>query len=338
MEDVFKLQAADIYRVLDIELVPTAAHRPGDPRRSAGRHDRRARGRRRSPSWRDASRVPMTSTPSSSATVDGLAELFGYEHSLVLLLDEDGRRLYTIASRGYDAEGVGSRSRSARASSAGRRPLRAAAGREPAPDGQVLPHRAPVLRGQRRHRPGRHDPGARAARRPEPAGRAGDGLRRSWSASSWSRAAVAAFTAADEAALTVVAALVANAVEARALRGRAAPTTTAGSGPGEPGARADERRGRPRCASSRSTAARSSTATTSSRAWPAGCCGPWSASTSGRAGSTSPTASCASTRPWSSRRTGTTSRTGCCCSSGASTSERRRCASRRRAGGGSAST
>jgi hypothetical protein len=43
-----------------------------------------------------------------SATVDGMAELFGYEHSLVLLLDEDGRRLYTIASRGYDAEGVGS--------------------------------------------------------------------------------------------------------------------------------------------------------------------------------------------------------------------------------------
>ena len=43
-----------------------------------------------------------------SSTVAGLAELFGYEHSLVLLLDEDGRRLYTIASRGYDAEGVGS--------------------------------------------------------------------------------------------------------------------------------------------------------------------------------------------------------------------------------------
>ena len=39
MEDVFKLQAADIYRVLDIEPVPTAAHRPGDPRRSDGRHE-----------------------------------------------------------------------------------------------------------------------------------------------------------------------------------------------------------------------------------------------------------------------------------------------------------
>src|SRR5262249_55026169 len=43
-----------------------------------------------------------------SAVVDGLAEHLGYEHSLFLLLDEDGRRLYTIASHGYAAEGVGS--------------------------------------------------------------------------------------------------------------------------------------------------------------------------------------------------------------------------------------
>ena len=50
----------------------------------------------------------MISTPCSRRTVAGLAALFGYEHSLVLLLDEDGRRLFTIASRGYEAEGVGS--------------------------------------------------------------------------------------------------------------------------------------------------------------------------------------------------------------------------------------
>lgn len=43
-----------------------------------------------------------------STTVDGLDELFGYAHSLVLLLDEDGQRLYTIASRGYAVEGIGS--------------------------------------------------------------------------------------------------------------------------------------------------------------------------------------------------------------------------------------
>ena len=42
------------------------------------------------------------------AALDGLAGLFGYEHSLLLLLDEDGKRLYTIASHGYAVAGIGS--------------------------------------------------------------------------------------------------------------------------------------------------------------------------------------------------------------------------------------
>ena len=43
-----------------------------------------------------------------STALAGLADLFGYEHSLLLLLDEDGERLYTIASHGYPTEGIGS--------------------------------------------------------------------------------------------------------------------------------------------------------------------------------------------------------------------------------------
>jgi hypothetical protein len=40
--------------------------------------------------------------------LSALDELFGYTHSLLLLVDESGERLYTIASHGYEAEGVGS--------------------------------------------------------------------------------------------------------------------------------------------------------------------------------------------------------------------------------------
>jgi hypothetical protein len=43
-----------------------------------------------------------------STTVRALDELLGHQHSMLLLLDEDGSQLFTIASRGYDAQGIGS--------------------------------------------------------------------------------------------------------------------------------------------------------------------------------------------------------------------------------------
>jgi adenylate cyclase len=108
MQDVFRLRAADIYRVAHIEQVLAAVHqhgeaapRPGAPLREgpgvAGIAQLSAR----------LSRCCDLDTLVGAA-VDGLAELFGYEHSLLLLLDEHGRRLYTIASHGYDTQGVGS--------------------------------------------------------------------------------------------------------------------------------------------------------------------------------------------------------------------------------------
>lgn len=100
MQDVFKLRAADLFRVLDIERHGNP-NPPDDTRgpvtRPAGLSDLVAR----------LSRCPDLDTL-VGATVDGLDELLGYPHSLLMLLDEEGGRLFTIASHGYPAEGVGS--------------------------------------------------------------------------------------------------------------------------------------------------------------------------------------------------------------------------------------
>jgi hypothetical protein len=111
MEGVFKLRAADVYRVTDLERLETPATRR-DPDGLEVRHLTTATRQRAEP----RAVAELTAQLSRSAdidtlvgaTVDGLARLLGYDTSLLLLLDEDGRRLYTIASHGYAAEGVGS--------------------------------------------------------------------------------------------------------------------------------------------------------------------------------------------------------------------------------------
>ncbi|MCP6756828.1 GAF domain-containing protein, partial [Klebsiella pneumoniae] len=40
--------------------------------------------------------------------MEDLQSLFGIRHAMVLMLEEAGRRLYTVASRGYASSGVGS--------------------------------------------------------------------------------------------------------------------------------------------------------------------------------------------------------------------------------------
>lgn len=107
MRDVFKLRAADIYRVLHIEQIPSRVCRPDQPRAvtppAVEAPDLGALAEM-------AARLSRATDLNTlvTAAVDGLADLFGYENSMLLLLDEEGRRLYTIASRGYAAEGVGS--------------------------------------------------------------------------------------------------------------------------------------------------------------------------------------------------------------------------------------
>ncbi len=102
MQDVFNLRAADIYRVVDIRQIssnPDADH----PDAAAGRAP-------------DAVAIAELSARLSRCSelgelvatmIDGLDQVLGYHHVHLLLLDESGRRLYTVASRGFDAESVG---------------------------------------------------------------------------------------------------------------------------------------------------------------------------------------------------------------------------------------
>lgn len=105
MQDVYRLRAADIYRVTDIQTVPSGKPLV-EPDSLPGFGDGMDAGRIAELSGR-LGRCPDLDAVVQTA-VSGLAELFGYEHSLLLLVDEDGDRLFTIASHGYEAEGVGS--------------------------------------------------------------------------------------------------------------------------------------------------------------------------------------------------------------------------------------
>ena len=99
MEDVFKLRSADVYRVLEVVLMPSPLGRPLTATTSSGRGP--------------AGMAELTTRISRctdldtlvSVTVDGLAELLGFEHNLLLLVDESGRRLFTIASHGFADQG-----------------------------------------------------------------------------------------------------------------------------------------------------------------------------------------------------------------------------------------
>ena len=100
MENVFLLRAADVYRVLHVGMVRKGRDRV-EGRAGAPAAERLSELIARLSRCTDLDTIV-------GATVDGLADVLGYEHCLLMLLDEDRRRLYTMASRGFGDEGVGS--------------------------------------------------------------------------------------------------------------------------------------------------------------------------------------------------------------------------------------
>ena len=98
MSKVFELLGADIYRVQAIEQVPGPTL-PPPPRASQLAALRRSLDRLA----RCASLDELL-----ECALDCLEDEFGIRHVMLLMQDEARRRLYTLASRGYPASGVGS--------------------------------------------------------------------------------------------------------------------------------------------------------------------------------------------------------------------------------------
>jgi predicted pyridoxine 5'-phosphate oxidase superfamily flavin-nucleotide-binding protein len=107
MEDVFRLRAADIYRVVSLERVVggAAGDLGGTGNAGSGQGDDPV-----------AALADLAGRLGRSAdldqlvglAVDGLADLLGYEHCLLLLADESNTSLYTVAGHGYPDGGIGS--------------------------------------------------------------------------------------------------------------------------------------------------------------------------------------------------------------------------------------
>ena len=106
MQHVFRLRAADIYRVTEIER---------RTRGSSIAHHELAPSSGRAQVADPTALAELTGRLSRCGdldllvrvTVDGLADLLGYEHSMLLLVDEGGDRLFTIASHGFAEQGIG---------------------------------------------------------------------------------------------------------------------------------------------------------------------------------------------------------------------------------------
>lgn len=99
MSRVFKLRGVDVFEVLECRSVNQGGRSEVAPQPES-MHELEAFTERLS-ACDDLDALLTTA-------LDALADLFGYGHSFVMFPDEDGTRLYTGASHGFDPSGVGS--------------------------------------------------------------------------------------------------------------------------------------------------------------------------------------------------------------------------------------
>jgi adenylate cyclase len=100
MSHIFSLRGADIFRVLNCR--PVAGNFPAEAQQLLPDHLRGLEAL--------TERLTACSDLDAllTASLEGLSSLFGYDHSFVLVPDEEDKRLFTIASRGFPVSGVGS--------------------------------------------------------------------------------------------------------------------------------------------------------------------------------------------------------------------------------------
>ncbi len=116
MTGIFRLLSADVFEVVDV--LPVTKHLAPPEEGAPDLSDLPVEPGKMPPGQRDELWVlhrlstRMNQAPDLEsllgAVLDGLAEDFGFTHAKVLLVDETGRRLFTVASRGYEESGVGS--------------------------------------------------------------------------------------------------------------------------------------------------------------------------------------------------------------------------------------
>lgn len=98
MQGVFRLLGSDVFRVREIESIPTATmpQPVGLNLLAAAR--------------RTGEQIAASSELGElfDAALAGLQQHFGIEHAMAMMLDRTTDRLYTVASRGYPVSGIGS--------------------------------------------------------------------------------------------------------------------------------------------------------------------------------------------------------------------------------------